>query len=218
MAAGHEVHAPTLTGLGERASLLSSETTLGTHIADVVEVIEMRDLADVILVGHSYGGMVITGVADRLPERIREMVYLDAAIPFDGEALVDWSPALRQLAANEMRVVDGVELVLFPDSPSFVIYGVTDFSDQEWLRSKLTPHPWRCFVEPLKLANGNAVRALPRTNINAPSTLRLRSRDSLARSLDADRVWSIDTGHDMMVTAPERVAELLLRLSGDSGH
>ncbi|MCW1431824.1 alpha/beta fold hydrolase [Novosphingobium sp. JCM 18896] len=215
-AAGHEVHALTLTGLGERASLLSPETTLATHIADIVEVIEQGDLADVILVGHSYGGMVITGVADKLPGRISEMVYLDAAIPFDGEALVDWSPALRQLAANEMRVVDGVELVLFPDAPSFMIYGVTDPSDQEWLRSKLTPHPWQCFIEPLKLSDGAAVRALPRTNINAPSTLRLRKGESLERSLDADRVWSVDTGHDMMVTEPHRVAELLMKLAGES--
>ena len=214
-AAGHEVHAPTLTGLGERASLLSPGTTLSTHVADIVELIEHADLTGVILVGHSYGGMVITGVADRLAGRIRELVYLDAAIPRDGEALVDWSPALRQLAENEMRTVDGVEVLLFPDASSFEIYGVTDPLDQEWLRRRLTPHPWRSFIEPLRLTDEAAVRALPRTNINAPSTLRLRSSDSLARSLDADRVWEIDTGHDMMVTAPERVAELLMRLAGE---
>ncbi|RZJ95978.1 MAG: alpha/beta fold hydrolase [Novosphingobium sp.] len=212
-AEGHEVHAPTLTGLGERARLLAPDTTLGTHIADVVDLIETRDLTEVILVGHSYGGMVITGVADRFPGRIREMVYLDAAIPRDGEALVDWSPALRELAANERRTVDGVDLLLFPDAPSFAIYGATDPLDQEWLRSRLTPHPWRSFVDPLHLTDEAAVRALPRTNINAPSTLRLRSGDSLARSLDADRVWEIDTGHDMMVTEPQRVAELLMRVA-----
>jgi len=209
------VHAPTLTGLGEKASLLTPDTTLSTHVADVVELIETGDLTDVILVGHSYGGMVITGAADRLPGRVRELVYLDAAIPRHGEALVDWSPALRQLAASELRLVDGVELLLFPDAPSFAIYGVTEPADQEWLRRRLTPHPWRSFVEPLRLANETAVRALPRTNINAPSTLRLRSDDSLARSLDADRVWEIDTGHDMMVTEPQRVAALLLRLAGE---
>ncbi|MEJ5979582.1 alpha/beta fold hydrolase [Novosphingobium sp. PS1R-30] len=211
-AAGHEVHTPTLTGLGERRHLLSSETTLSTHIADVVNLIAFEDLTEIILVGHSYGGMVITGVADQLSDRIAELVYLDAAIPNDGEALVDWSPALRELAANEMRSEDGVELVLWPDAPSFAIYGVTEPEDVSWLQGKLTPHPWRCFVEPLRLGNAAAIRALPRTNINAPSTLRRRSGDSLARSLDADRVWEIDTGHDMMVTEPERVADLLLKL------
>jgi pimeloyl-ACP methyl ester carboxylesterase len=212
-AAGHEVYTPTLTGLGERIHLRSPETGLDTHVTDVANLLLFEDLADVILVGHSYGGMVTMGVADRLPGRIAELVFLDAAIPRNGQALVDWSPALQQLAAEDMRVVEGVELVLWPDSPSFAIYGVTDPELSAWLKARLTPHPWKCFTDPLHLENEAAILALPRTNINAPSTLRRRSGESLERSLTADRVWEIDTGHDMMLTEPERVAEMLLRLT-----
>lgn len=86
-AAGHEVHCPTLTGLGERAHLLNADIDLDTHIQDVVALMTFEGLEDVILVGHSYGGMVLTGVADRAAERIRELVYLDAAHPRDGESL-----------------------------------------------------------------------------------------------------------------------------------
>src|SRR5687768_12730141 len=86
---GHEVYAPTLTGLGERSHLLSTDINLDTHIADVVAVLEFEDLRDVILVGHSYGGMVITGIADRASDRVGDVVYLDAANPVNGQSLVD---------------------------------------------------------------------------------------------------------------------------------
>ncbi|HZF16652.1 MAG TPA: alpha/beta fold hydrolase [Steroidobacteraceae bacterium] len=85
---GHQVHAPSLTGLGERKHLGGGRVDLDTHIQDVVGLIEMEDLRDVVLVGHSYGGMVITGVADRVPDRIRRLVYLDAFIPRDGESMM----------------------------------------------------------------------------------------------------------------------------------
>jgi pimeloyl-ACP methyl ester carboxylesterase len=123
-AAGHAVFTPTLTGLGERRHLLSADTDLETHITDVLNMMLFEDLSDVILVGHSYGGMVITGVADRARARIQQLVFLDAAIPRDGEALIDWSPGLKDLARAEGRIVDGVELVLWPDSASFQVYGV----------------------------------------------------------------------------------------------
>src|SRR5437867_13135502 len=115
-AKGHEVHCPTLTGLGERKHLLRPDIDLDTHITDVVNVLEYEDLADVILAGHSYGGMVITGVADRAGSRIARLVYLDAAHPRNGESLADVSPEMMGLAQSEMRTLDGVELVMFPDS------------------------------------------------------------------------------------------------------
>src|SRR5438132_4781326 len=94
---GHDVYAVTLTGLGERIHLASPEVDLETHIQDVVNVLFYEDLRDVVLVGHSYGGMVITGVADRAPERLRQLVYLDAAVPSDGQAIADLSgPERRQ--------------------------------------------------------------------------------------------------------------------------
>lgn len=210
--AGHEVYTPTLTGLGERAHLVSTDTDLETHIQDVVAVLEYEDLTDVILGGHSYGGMVITGVADRATSRVGQLVYLDAAIPQDGQSLVDLAPALMAEARRQARVVDGVEFVLFPDSDSVRHYGVTDPDDVEWMTGKLTPHPWKSFEQPLKLLNGDAAKKLPRTNINCVSTMQLRP-ERVERARDSDRVWEIDTGHDLMITEPQTVAEMLLRLA-----
>lgn len=211
--AGHDVYTPTLTGLGERSHLLRPDIDLDMHIADVLGVLRYEGLTDVILVGHSYGGMVITGVADRTLSRVGQLVYLDAAQPEDGESLADVSPALMELARNQARVVDGVELVLWPDSDAVRLYGVTDPDDLAWMQPKLTPHPWRCFAQKLHLPNEAAVRKIPRTNINCTSTLRLRPKDKVHRALTADRVWEIDTGHDLMITEPVAVAEMLLRLA-----
>lgn len=212
-AAGHEVHCPTLTGLGERAHLLSPKIDLDLQITDVVNLLVYEDLKDVILAGHSYGGMVITGVADRAPDRVGHLVYLDAALPRNGEALTDISPALMAEARRQARVVDGVELVLFPDSDSVRHYGVTAPEDLAWMEGKLTPHPWACFAQKLVLRDEAAVKRIPRTIINCTPTLSLRPADKLDRSFQAEQVWEIDTGHDLMVTEPEKTAELLLRVA-----
>jgi pimeloyl-ACP methyl ester carboxylesterase len=156
--------------------------------------------------------MVITGVADRCRDRIAELVYLDAAIPQDGEALLDVSPGLNAFRAQN-RTVDGVELALWPDSHVVSIYGLANYALAEWARSRLTPHPWKTFIDPLVLANPRAVAAIPRTIINCTSTLAVRAEETKARWLTADRVWEIDTGHDLMLTEPEAVARLLARLA-----
>jgi len=209
---GHEVYTPTLTGLGERSHLLTPEVGLDTHITDIVSLLEHEDLHDVILAGHSYGGIVITGVADRAAGRVGQLVYLDAAILYDGESLHDATPALAMMR-EEMKVVDGMELVLWPDDPvAYAIYGVTDPADWVWMRDRLKPHPWRAFTDKLRLSDPAAVAALPRTVINCPSTLAKRIGESLDRYRIGDRVWEIDTGHDLMITEPEKTAEMLLRL------
>jgi pimeloyl-ACP methyl ester carboxylesterase len=211
-AQGHEVHTPSLTGLGERAHLLRPDVGLDTHIADVVSLLEHENLTDVILAGHSYGGIVITGAADRALGRVAQLVYLDAAILYDGESLFDVTPALAAMR-EEMKVVDGMELVLWPDDPiAYTIYGVTDATDWAWMRERLHPHPWRAFTDKLRLDNADAVARLPRTVINCPSTLAKRVGESLERYHVGDRVWSIDTGHDLMITEPEKTAEMLLQL------
>lgn len=96
-AEGHEVYTPTLTGLGERAHLLSPEVDLGTHIQDVVNVLEFERLSQVILVGHSYGGVVVTAVAERIPERLAQLVYIDALVPADGESVADLYAGLGEI-------------------------------------------------------------------------------------------------------------------------
>lgn len=212
-AAGHEVHTPTLTGLGDRAHLLTPDTCLDTHIADITAMLTCEDLRDAILVGHSYGGIVIAGAADQALDRVGQLVFLDAAILEHGESLAGNTPAIRAVR-DDARTVSGVELVLWPDQPvSRAIYGVSDASDWAWMAERLQPHPWRCFAEPLMLANAERVSQFPRTIINCPSTLRLRADEVLDRYFAADRVWEIDSGHDTMITAPELTAELLLRLA-----
>ena len=212
--AGHDVYTPTLTGLGERAHLVSADVDLEMHIADVVAVLTYEDLHDVILVGHSYGGMVITGVADRASERIAELVYLDAAHPKDGESLAIVAPAQMEPTYAGVRVVDGVELVMWPMPGMARFFGITDPEDVAWTDSKLTPQPWKCFSQPLRLINGDAARRLRRTNINCSTALRQSPEEARARQLDGDRNFEIDTGHDLMITEPRKVADMLLEIAG----
>jgi len=212
--AGHDVYAPSLTGLGERAHLLSPRVDLDMHIRDVAAVLQFEDLRDVILVGHSYGGMVITGAADRAPERVGQLVYLDGALPENGEALAAIAPAVVDAQRESGRVVEGVEVVLWPEPEGAGRrYGVTDPADLAWMQLRLTPHPWKSFTQPLRLADEAAVRRIPRTNINCVETLSRRPPERQGRAYDADRVWEIDTGHDLMITEPRAVADMLLRLA-----
>jgi pimeloyl-ACP methyl ester carboxylesterase len=213
-AAGHEVHAPTLTGLGERKHLLTADTDLDLHVTDVVNVMAYEDLTDVILVGHSYGGMVITGVADRAAERIKRLVYLDAAHPKDGESLADVSPGMMSLANSELFVENGVELVMSPDSQVIPLLGVTDPADFAWMKSKVTPHPWKSFTQKLHLKDEEAVRRIPRTNINCTAALKSSVPEARARQLDGDQLFEIDTGHDLMITEPRAVADMLIEAAG----
>jgi pimeloyl-ACP methyl ester carboxylesterase len=211
--AGHEVYTPTLTGLGERRHLLSPDVDLEMHIRDVVGVLTFEDLHDVILVGHSYGGMVITGVADRAPDRIKELVYLDAAHPRNGESLADVAVQIMAICKDWVRPVDGVELVTWPDTLAPEFFGITDPADIAWMRPRLQQHPWKCYVQKLRLENEAAVRRLPRTDINCASRVREFDERRKAELSQATRAWEIDTGHDIMVTEPERLTEMLLSLS-----
>lgn len=210
--AGHEVYCPTLTGLADRSHLLNPSINLDTHIEDVVNLLFYEDLRDVYLAGHSYGGMVITGIADRALDRVGHLIFLDAAHPRNGEALTTSAKALMEEAYKQVRVVDGVELVLFPESDSVRHYGITDPSDLAWAQPRLTPHPWACFSQPLRLENEEAVRKLPCTSINCTPTLKIRPPEFAARVTQADHVFEIDTGHDLMITEPRKVADMLIEV------
>ncbi len=210
---GHEVYAPTLSGLGERAHLLSKDVDLNLHVRDVVELLFYEDLRDVILVGHSYGGMVITGVADRAAERIGRIVYLDAANPVNGQSLVDVAGPIIEATRPLGQVVDGVELVLLPGPGAGTFYGVTDPDDVAWMDERLTGHPWRCFEQPLDLTNEDALWAIPSYHIVCSSTLATRDRALMDEARVAGRLWEIDTGHDLMITEPQKVADALVEVA-----
>lgn len=178
-AEGHEVHTPTLTGLGERGHLLTPDVGLATHIADVSNLLTHEDLREVILVGHSYGGVVIAGVAGRVPDRIGQLVYLDAAVIEDGESLAGNTPALMDLHAAQSRVIDGVDLVLWPeDAASRAIYGIEDDADWAWMLPRLRPHPWRTMTDRLQVADPGAAAKIPKTMINCRGTLAKREGEA----------------------------------------
>ena len=212
---GHEVYTPTMTGMGERSHLLSPRIDLDLHITDVAAVLQFEDLRDVILVGHSYGGMVITGVADRAAERVGRIVYLDAATPVNGQSLVDVAGPIIEAIRPAGDVVDGVELVLLPSPEAGLIYGVTDPDDMAWMADRLTAHPWRCFEQPLRLTNEAALWAIPQYHIICASTLATRDPELMEKARAAGRLWQIDTAHDLMITEPAAVADALLQVAAD---
>lgn len=213
-AAGHDVYCPTLAGLADRAHLLTDQLDLDTHVREIAGLLEFEDLRDVVLVGHSYAGMVITGAADRSIDRIARLVYLDAAIPLDGEALVDVSPGLLSVG-GATRVIDGVELGLFPGAAANLVYGLTGCADEAWAIERLTPHPWKTMLCPLSLTNAQALAAVPRTIVNCTSSLRGRPPAIRWRWSASDDVLELDTGHDLMLTEPLAVAQILLDRAHD---
>jgi pimeloyl-ACP methyl ester carboxylesterase len=199
--------------LGERAHLLDGRVDLNRHIEDVVAVLHYEDLRDVILVGHSYGGMVITGIADRAADRIGKLVYLDAANPVNGQSLVDVSGPIIEAVRPMGTVVDGIELVLLPGPEAGLLYGVTDPGDLAWMADRLTGHPWICFEQPLALTDEDALWAIPQYHIVCTSTLATRDPELMARARAEGRLWDIDTGHDLMLTEPEKTADALLQVA-----
>jgi pimeloyl-ACP methyl ester carboxylesterase len=209
---GHDVYTPTMTGLGERAHLLSPDIDLNLQVTDIVNVLHYEDLRGAILVGHSYGGMVITGVADRAIDRLGHLVYLDAAYPLNGQSLVDVAGPTMAAARAHGRVVDGIELVLFPGDGGIGYYGVKDPGDIAWMKPKLTPHPWRCFEQKLLLNHEEALWRIPQTHLVCTATIPGRDMARMKKH-SAGRIWDIDTGHDLMITEPQWVADKLLQVA-----
>jgi pimeloyl-ACP methyl ester carboxylesterase len=204
-AAGHQVIAATLTGLGERAHLLSPEIGLDTHVSDIVALIHYRGLREVTLVGHSYGGIVVTAVAEQVASRIRRVVYLDASVPCDGESNNDVVGAemAAQLRASAINDGDGWRV----PPAAYVAGRLSDTSLRAWVAPRLTPHPRRSFEEPVHLRSKDAA-ALPRAFLRTTQSA-LYDR-LLNRAREAG--WccrEIGGGHYAMFTQPAEVASAL---------
>jgi pimeloyl-ACP methyl ester carboxylesterase len=204
---------PGLTGVGERADEITPDTNLSTHIQDVVGVLEQDNLRGVILIGHSYGGMVITGVADRAGERIKELVYIKAPHPRDGEALADTFPGLRAHFTTEKQSIGGVDCVMIPSRSMVMHLGVKDDETIDWILARLTPHPYKAVMEKLYLRDEKAVLAIPRTAIDSASLLASRPPEIEARIRSSHRSWQIDAEQDVLITAPDQVTAMLLKLA-----
>jgi pimeloyl-ACP methyl ester carboxylesterase len=201
---GHRLITPTYTGLGERAHLARPDIDLETHIADMLGVLEFDDISNVNLIGHSYGGMVATGAADRARARIARLIYIDAFAPVDGDSAIDLLP--EQARAQRKPSSDGF-IPPVPMPPD------TDPQDRAWADPLRRPQPAKTFEQKLKLRNG--VLTLPRHYIyctrNAPDD-RFRRFYELAKRENWG-AYEIDSSHNPHITCPEVLADLLTRIA-----
>ena len=211
-AAGHRVFTPTLTGVGERAHLLGAGVDLDTHIRDVIGVLEAEELENVVLVGHSYAGLVISGVAARAKARLRQLVYLDALLAEDGQSWAEaFPPEVAEARRKGATTTNGEKTIPAPDPG---IYGFADPADTEWVRRRLTPHPYAPFEQKSRL-NGAPGNGLPRLYIDCtrPALAALATIKDRYRGRPDWPFVEIATGHDAMVSAPQELARLLLRFA-----
>lgn len=208
--AGSRVYAQTLTGVGDRSHLLECGVDLSTHITDVANLLFYEDLSDVILVGHSYSGMVITGVAAEMPWRLEQLIYLDAYVPEEGECEADLWP---QEMKDEIKFNSAVSGGLRPP-PSTEMMGINDPDLAEWVQKRITQHPMETYTQPVPKGNEQS-KAIPRAFISCTAgplaSLFCRFADK-ARN-EGWQVRDIETGHDAMLTAPDEVANHLLELA-----
>lgn len=214
-AKGHRVHALTLTGVGERAHLLSPDIHLHTHIQDVVAAIEHEELQDVVLAVHSYAGMVGTGVADRIAERLHHLVYVDAVVPKPGEAWnATHTSATREARLNAARAD---KLYSFPP-PGPELFGLSG-EDAAWVARRQTPHPGHPYSDVLDFDPARVAR-VPRTYIHCTRPT-LATIDAIWPRVNDPKFWNglwlpnsraleLATGHDPMISAPAELTQVLL--------
>ncbi len=205
---GHDVFTPTLTGLGERSHLLTAAVGLSTHVQDVLNVLLWEDLKEVILVGHSYGGMVVTGVADQAADRIADIVYLDAIVPENGQSTLDVQPpGRREWMTARAREAGGIAGE--PVDPE--VYGVTEPQAKAWVASKCTPQPFAAISEKLRLSGKPAERVAKRLYIlctDPPLPYMRQFYDTAEKATGWDTL-ELATGHDAMVTMPDKLSDIL---------
>ena len=209
--AGHQVFTPTMTGLGERAHLLNAQVGLSTFIDDIAAVILSEELDNVVLVGHSFGGHVINGVADRMPQLLRQLIYLDGLVVQHGQSALSIMPPAVQAERNRTMDAEGLRMTI----PSPDQFGLSDPAQLAWVMRQLTPHPLKGYTEPLQLQHplGNG---LPKTYIAVtdpwyPPLAELRQ---WVRS-QPDWDWrELAACHNAMVSAPLALASLLMELAG----
>jgi pimeloyl-ACP methyl ester carboxylesterase len=210
--AGHEVFTPALTGLGERSHLASAQVDLETHVRDVVAVLEYEDLREVVLVGHSYGGMVISGVADRVPERLALLVYLDAEVPMDGQSELDLLPAQERAGYEEAARSKGQGWLIPPPLPE----PLPDDLDPRvrWAMLRMVSQPLATFAQPLRLSNP-AGSKVPRSYVLCAQGKEDQALPGYVQRARSDPGWrfvELAAGHSAHVTAPRELVNVLGQL------
>jgi pimeloyl-ACP methyl ester carboxylesterase len=222
---GQDAYPVTLTGLGERIHLASPEVDLDTHITDVVNLIEFEDLRDVVLLGHSYAGLVVTGAADRVPERVSRLVYLDTAPLPNGAILLEkFPPELKQRTERQVEEQgDGWKFPMpnWEELANMANLEGLDDDQLDLLRSRATPQPFGTYTRPLRLENPTR-EALPKLAILCSFSLsqveeRIAGGSPLFRGFAGPgwRFAELPTGHYPMLSRPEDLAELILDLTSE---
>ena len=218
---GHTVYTPSLTGLGERVHLGSADVNLDTHVEDIVNLLIYEDLHDVILVGWSYGGMVVTGVLDRVPERLAHVVYLDADVPRDGDTGFDFFPQAADVAAIEQQAREtGDGWKAFAGSAAeiepWLGPWISDAEKRRWVVAKMasTVQPINTLRQPIRLSNPTA-DSVSRTYIRCPLDGEILADiyDPIVKRVRDDPLWNVidlSSNHMAPVTDPDLVAEALL--------
>lgn len=205
---GHLVFTPTLTGQGDRTHLRAANINLSLHIEDILAVFEYEDLHDVVLAGHSYSGMVVTGVADRIVDRVRSLIYLDAFLPEDGQSVFDINmPANTQRFLESAGAYGGLAVA----APPAAYFNVNP-EDAARVDALATPFPLGCFTEKIKLT-GAYKRVAHRVYIHATVLPRESPFKPFYERTKADPGWQTHTlacGHDAMLDEPDRVTEILM--------
>jgi pimeloyl-ACP methyl ester carboxylesterase len=217
--AGHDVYATTGTGVGDRVHLAGPAVDLDTHITDVANVLQFEELTDVTVVGWSYGGMIITGVAERVPERLAGLIYLDALVPADGQSSYDAELSPEEVRAGDRAAAETAGM------PGFLLVDpyadwlgslMPDPADREWLLGKLVPQPLATYTQPIRLGNP-AAAAIPRAfifctegkgEVGDPFV----TTASQVRSAPGWRYRELTENHLAPITAPQATAEALLSL------
>tara|TARA_B100000315_G_C14576903_1_gene588359 strand:- start:1181 stop:1894 length:714 start_codon:yes stop_codon:yes gene_type:complete len=212
-AKGHRVFTPTLTGLGERAHLASLDVNLDTHIQDVIGLLEAEELTDVVLVGHSYAGVVITGVADKAAGRLSGLVYIDAFVPESGFSLQSNNPIRFEMFAKHVDN-DGNDTMILPADAS--MWAVVDPADVEWLNRRLTAQPINTYTQ--KLVHDVNFEEFESLTYIYASGNKLGQFDKFTDKFSADPAWqyyAVGCGHEVMVDRPDKLIEILSEVAGD---
>lgn len=207
--AGHEVLTPTLTGLGDRAHLISPLVGLGTHVDDVVACLDYTDRDDIMLVGHSYAGQVIAGAATRRPTTVRKLVYLDAFLPDDGDAAIDLQPPTVAQHYRDSVAERGFGWLIPPRQLD--VLGVSDPADVRWLEPRLKPHPFKSYTDPAAVSEESL--RIPSAFVECTSWMRVFEPSAQRAAARGWTVREIPTGHEAMVTAPDALAGVLDELA-----
>jgi len=207
-AQGHRVWTPTQTGLGERSHLMSRQITADTHIGDVANVLETDELRDVILVGHSYGGIAISGVADRMPDRIRHLVYLDALLPENGKTVFAILPPGLEEARRKTADEQGGGVAL--PVPPAAAFPIPDSPGKEWFMRRLRPHPIGTYLSPIRLERplgaGRPVTYVAYTN---PALAAIEPSRVRAKAMEGWKYVDLPVPHDVEIPSPQTVVDLL---------